>query len=122
MVGIVLHQAMLHEAMRGGAPAPGAYYSRKQAEWSATNAAGGGRGKALVFELPEFLPEEVPQEEEAPPPVVNPVESPAIQERMVEEQVLRMETYALEAGAEDPFAMTPEEIGEFRKRGDPVVW
>ena len=54
--------------------------------------------------------------------VLDPYESPAIRERMLDEQVRRMQEYALEAGPDDPFSKTPEEIEEFRKRGNPIVW
>ncbi len=54
--------------------------------------------------------------------VVDPYESPAVRERMMDEQVRRMQEYALEAGPDDPFSKTPEQIEEFRKRGNPIVW
>ncbi len=69
-------------------------------------------------------PVEIPLEPPAPelPTIVDPYESPAVQERMLDEQVRRMEEYALEAGPDDPFSKTPEQIEEFRKRGNPIVW
>lgn len=54
--------------------------------------------------------------------VLDPYESPAVRERMLDEQVRRMQEYALEAGPDDPFSKTPEQIEEFRKRGNPIVW
>ena len=65
-------------------------------------------------------PEEAPAQE--PPTIVDPYESPAVRERMLDEQVRRMQEYALEAGPDDPFSKTPEQIEEFRKRGNPIVW
>lgn len=54
--------------------------------------------------------------------VANPYESPGVRDRMVDEQAWRMEEYTKKAGEDDPFALTEEEIKEFRSRGDPVVW
>ena len=80
------------------------------------------------------LQAEAPPARETPEPVVqdpqpedvaivlDPYESPAIQERMLDEQVRHMQEYALETGPDDPFSKTPEEIEEFRKRGNPIVW
>lgn len=63
---------------------------------------------------------------EGPPSVdsamVNPYDSPGVRDRMVDEQAWRMEEYTKKAGEDDPFALTEEEIKEFRSRGDPVVW
>ena len=56
------------------------------------------------------------------PTLLDPYESPAIREQMLDEQVRRMQEYALEAGPDDPFSKTPEQIEEFRKRGNPIVW
>ena len=69
---------------------------------------------------PDIRPEEAKEPE--PPKVVNPHDTLGIRQRMVDEQVQRMEAYALKAGADDPFALTKEEIEEFRARGDPGVW
>ena len=55
-------------------------------------------------------------------PVANPLDNPVVKDMMLQSQVRRMEAYAAQAGPGDPFALTPGEIEEFRKRGDPVVW
>jgi len=53
---------------------------------------------------------------------VDPDDSPAVRRRLLEEQVWQMEKYAREAGPDDPFALSPGEIEDFRQRGDPYLW
>lgn len=60
--------------------------------------------------------------DESPMVVVDPDDSPAVRRRRLEEQVWQMEKYAREAGPDDPFALSPEEIEDFRQRGDPYLW
>ena len=42
--------------------------------------------------------------------------------RLLDQQAWQMERYALEAGADDPFALSREQIEEFRKSGEPYLW
>ena len=41
---------------------------------------------------------------------------------LMEEQVRRLKEYAQQRGPDDPFALTDEQIREFRRRGDPIIW
>ena len=122
-VFIVAHQAHLHRARaraeaaaredaraaatarRAATPLPG--MSPDVAQTSAAAADEGATAAAT---------------ETAPPSVANPHDDPAVIRRLVEEQAWLLEQYALQAGPDDPFSMTKEQIEEFRKRGDPFVW
>jgi hypothetical protein len=60
--------------------------------------------------------------DDSPVVVVDPGDSPSVRRRLVDQQVWQMEKYAREAGPDDPFALSSEEIEEFRQRGDPYLW
>ncbi|MDZ4199261.1 MAG: hypothetical protein U1E27_08255 [Kiritimatiellia bacterium] len=42
--------------------------------------------------------------------------------RLMMEQVTRMREYAGLASPDDPFALTEEQIEEFQRQGDPIIW
>ena len=120
VAGIAGHQWRLH----GAGPAAG-----PEDSW-------GSESAPAVISMPlpetreEWIPETTPFSEasrESSPdpdqvPVANSMDNPVVKDMMLQSQVRRMEAYAAQAGPGDPFALTPGEIEEFRKRGDPVVW
>jgi len=64
------------------------------------------------------------REPSAPPPepLLETEVDEAERRLQMNEQVRRMHEYAARAGKDDPFALTPEAIEEFKKRGDPTIW
>lgn len=50
------------------------------------------------------------------------IESPMDRHRLMMEQVTRMREYAGLASPDDPFALTEEQIEEFQRQGDPIIW
>lgn len=114
-LGIALDQAVRHRGRKAAAAPP----PQDAAERPGEPPRGFG-------DLPELADPELadPGASAAPEPlaVANPLDNPVVREQMVNAQVRRMKAYASEAEAGDPFALSPEQIEEFRQRGDPVVW
>ena len=113
LLGILLHQYYLCKCRN--APASSTVTSSAMPSLQAEAPAVAPAAKPAETVAQEPAPEEVAV-------VLDPYESPAVRERMLDEQVRRMQEYALEAGPDDPFSKTPEQIEEFRKRGNPIVW
>ena len=113
LLGILLHQHYLGKCRN--APAPSIVTSSAMPSLQAEAPAGTPAAAPAEPVVQDPAPEEVAV-------VLDPYESPAVRERMLDEQVRRMQEYALEAGPDDPFSKTPEQIEEFRKRGNPIVW
>ncbi len=70
---------------------------------------------------PDAVPPEL-MHPEPPSELSDPADDPSERRRLVNEQAKRMYEYAANAGADDPFSMTQEQIEAFRKRGDPTLW
>lgn len=109
-LGIALDQAVRHRGRKAAAAPPPLDAAERP-----------GEPPRVVGDLPELA---APGASAAPEPlaVANPLDNPVVREQMVNAQVRRMKAYASEAEAGDPFALSPEQIEEFRQRGDPVVW
>ncbi len=120
VAGIAGHQWRLHAARPAAGP---------EDTW-------GSESAPAVISSPmpgsreEWVPEHTPFSEAPrasspgpdPAPVANALDNPVVKDMMLQRQVCRMKDYAAQAGPGDPFSMTSEEIEEFRKHGDPVVW
>ena len=121
--GIAAHQMAIHCGKRMDAEDPRAAERDLPPSFAVVTASGTVTlisDPLLADPPPDIRPVEAKEPE--PPKVVNPQDTLGIRQRMVDEQAMRMEAYALKAGADDPFALTKEEIEEFRARGDPGVW
>jgi len=90
-----------------------------------------GAGADSTEGLPPPPPPEADSWDAAPAPITVSAEAaprteaePTGTERvlLLQEQVRRLREYAALHGPDDPFSLTEEQIEEFRKRGDPVVW
>ena len=117
VVGMGLHQCCLRRGRnRAETPALAEPQESRALERAAGMVSGGETG------LPSGKRAPAPEPQEEPVVVSDPHDSPVVQQRLVDQQVRQMKRYAEEAGGEDPFALSREQIEEFRKRGDPYLW
>lgn len=117
VLGIATHQYVLHQRAEDALAPQGQEVASPDVSDIAPTA-------TETAEEPEGLAAPALDSDVSEPPsvVIDPFDSLAVKERMLDEQVRRMENYAMDTGPDDPFALSPESIAEFKKRGDPVIW